>query len=273
MAPPITLNRNFPPTPNHVWSPFVNKLELRLRLSSIPYTIASGSLPQSPNRKIPYVSYQPSPNHTPELLGDSTLITKRLISDHLLPDLNSALSPAEKALDLSIRALLEDKLQFFNTREQWVDNYYPMREGILGQGGAGLPWVMQWLIGGKIYKDIIRTLYGQGTGRYSSDEVRVLKEEVWEAINAFVVEGRNKTLARRRGNGDNGDDKPFWVLGGEGPTEADCTLYGMVAGRLMCSSAAPETGRLVRGYPALVEYARRIHDRYFEEYDLWEEEI
>ncbi|KAK0667413.1 putative glutathione S-transferase [Cercophora samala] len=270
MTPTITLYRNFPPTPNHTWSPFVNKLETRLRFSSISYTTASGSLSQSPNSKIPYLSYQPTPNTTPELISDSTLITRRLIADNILPDLNSSLSPAEKALDLSIRSLLEDKLQFFNTREQWVDNYYPMREGILGSGGAGLPWILQWMIGGKIYKDIIRTLYGQGTGRYSAEEVKLLKEEVWEAINAFVVEGRNKTLARRK-EGD--DRKPFWVLGGDGPTEADCTLYGMVAGRLMCTSAAPETGRLVRSYPAVVEYANRIHDHYFEDYDIWKEEI
>ncbi|KAK4181533.1 putative glutathione S-transferase [Triangularia setosa] len=275
MTPKIILYRNFPPTPNHTWSPFVNKLETRLRLSSVHYTTAPGSLSQSPNSKIPYISYQSSPTSTPELLSDSTLITHRLVFDSVLPDLNAHLSPVEKALDLSIRSLLEDKLQFFNTREQWVDNYYPMREGILGSGGAGLPWVMQWLIGGKIYKDIIRTLYGQGTGRYSPKEVRVLKEEIWESVNAFLVEGRNKTLAARRQGGEEmkGGGEPFWILGGNGPTEADCTVYGMVVGRLMCSTAASETGRLVRSYSVLVDYARRIHGRYFSNYDLWEEEI
>ncbi|KAK0735376.1 hypothetical protein B0T21DRAFT_289712 [Apiosordaria backusii] len=272
MAAKIIVYRNFPPTPNHTWSPFVNKLETRLRLSSVPYTTQSGSLSKSPNSKIPYVSYQPSPDTPPQLLSDSTLITRRLISDSILPDLNAHLTPVEKALDLSIRSLLEDKLQFFNTREQWVDNYYPMREGILGSGGAGLTWVMQWLIGGKIYKDITRTLYGQGTGRYSAEDVRTLKEEVWESVNAFLVEARRETLARRGGQ-DEKNGEPFWILGGEGPTEADCTVYGMVAGRLMCSTAAPETGRLVRSYPVVVDYARRIHDRYFGDYDLWEEEI
>ncbi|KAK4203066.1 putative glutathione S-transferase [Triangularia verruculosa] len=269
MTPTITVYRNFPSTPNHTWSPFVNKLETRLRLSSLPYTTASGSLSHSPNSKIPYISYQPSPTSPPELLSDSTLITRRLISDNLLPDLNSSLSPAEKALDLSIRALVEDKLQFFNTREQWVDNYLPMREGVLGSGGAGLPWVMQWVIGGKIYRDIIRTLYGQGTGRYASREVAMLKEEVWESINALLLEGKTKTLARREGE----SGEPFWILGGEGPTEADCTVYGMIVGRLMCSTAAPETGTLVRSYPVVVDYARRIHAKYFSDYDLWKEEI
>jgi len=30
---------------------------------------------------------------------------------------------------------------------------------------------------------------------------------------------------------------------------------------------------MVRGFPVLVDYARRIHARYFGEYDVWDEEV
>lgn len=37
------------------------------------------------------------------------------------------------------------------------------------------------------------------------------------------------------GDGDDGDDgKPFWVLGGDDPTEADATVFGFVSSVLVC---------------------------------------
>jgi hypothetical protein len=32
----------------------------------------------------------------------------------------------------------------------------------------------------------------------------------------------------------------------------------------------PTSREIVKGYPALVDYARRIHDKYFPDYELWE---
>lgn len=46
-------------------------------------------------------------------MADSTLIVKELVELGKIPDLMSTLSAKEQAYDLAIRALLEDKLYFY----------------------------------------------------------------------------------------------------------------------------------------------------------------
>lgn len=263
--PKFTLYRGFAPTPNHVWSPFVNKLETRLRLGGITsYTLETGNPRQAPRGKIPYISlpdsFSPRGGGGGQLLGDTALITANFIREGVLRDLNAGLSPAEAAQDLAIRALCEDKLYFYLTRERWVDNFYTMRDGVL----AALPYPVRVLVGNLAYRGVTSTLHGQGAGRYSDNEVHELKKEVWESLDALVSESRMR--------GAHSSDGPFWVLGKEKPTEADATVYGFVVASLVCT-AAPETQKTVRGFPSLVDYAKRIHDIYFGEYDLWEEHV
>lgn len=49
-------------------------------------------------------------------MGDSALIIKHLMETDGLKNLNEMLDPAEKAKDLALRALLEDKLYFYHVR-------------------------------------------------------------------------------------------------------------------------------------------------------------
>ncbi|KAK3681750.1 hypothetical protein B0T22DRAFT_434070 [Podospora appendiculata] len=246
----------------HVWSPFVNKLETRLRLAAVPYRLGQGSMRQAPRGKIPYISLDLDDNGSDsEMLGDTSLIIKRLCAEGVMPDLNDGLSAGERAVDVAVRALLEERLAFFLTRERWIDNYYTMRAGAL----AALPWAMRFIVGNLAYAGVKRTLYGQGTGRYTDDEMRGMKREAWETLNALLVEAKTK-------KGDMDREGPFWVLGREAPTEADATVYGFVVASLICP-AAPETQKMVRSFPVLVDYARSIHARYFSDYDLWDDEI
>ena len=112
----ITLHRGFPSSGNYIWSPFVTKLEARLRFASLSYRTEAGSLSKAPKGKIPYVaisSKADSGSQAPVILADSTLITQRVVEDGVTDDLNARLSPPEKALDSAIRALMEDKLYFY----------------------------------------------------------------------------------------------------------------------------------------------------------------
>ena len=98
----------------YVWSPFVTKLEFRLRLSNVPYIVKAGSPLTAPTGKIPYVNL--GTDEAPALLGDSTLIINRLVELGKLEDLNEAVPGSEKVQDLALRALLEDKLYFYHVR-------------------------------------------------------------------------------------------------------------------------------------------------------------
>jgi len=111
----------------------------------------------------------------------------------------------------------------WQVRERWVDNYYAMRDAVLGF----MPYPVRVLVGLLAYRKVASTLQGQGTLRYTGEEMAALRLEVWEGVNAMLVESRSKALAAGR-------EGPFWVLGGETPTEADPTVFGFVAAALGC---------------------------------------
>jgi hypothetical protein len=110
----LTVFRGFPDKGCFVWSPFVTKLEARLRFGNISYRTESGSIIQAPRGKVPYISIDRGNGN--ETLADSALITRALIESGDLEDLNSNLTASSMLRDLSIRALLEDKLYFYQVQ-------------------------------------------------------------------------------------------------------------------------------------------------------------
>lgn len=110
----IKLFRGWADSGCYVWSPFVTKLELRLRLANLSYRTEAGSPRTGPTGKIPYVEIHDGDEMT--AIGDSALIAKNLEDSGLIESLNAGLDPTEKAHDLALRALMEDRLYFFNVR-------------------------------------------------------------------------------------------------------------------------------------------------------------
>ncbi len=112
----ITLFRGWSDKGCYVWSPFVTKLELRLRFSNVSYQTAAGSVRAAPTGKIPYVEVREKdqPSLPTSAVGDSTLIAKYLTERGIIDDLNANLDASVKAQDLAMRALVEDRLYFFN---------------------------------------------------------------------------------------------------------------------------------------------------------------
>ena len=103
----------------YVSSPFVTKIEFRLRLADVPYALDAGAPWLGPKGKIPYVEVAPeTKSEKPLMLGDSTLIFTHLMGDNTVSDLNANLTRSEKSRDLGLRSLLEDKLYFYHVRTQ-----------------------------------------------------------------------------------------------------------------------------------------------------------
>jgi len=205
--------------------------------------------------QIPWVEL-PVPEQPPEVLADSTLIPKSLIANNIMDELNARLSPKDRAHDLAIRAMMEEKLFYYNIRERWIDNYYTMRDFIM----AKVPFPQRAIFGYLGYRQIVRRLHDQGTGRFSEEEIRSFRREVWESVNALLAH------SRKTADGD----ECFWVLGGDEPTEADASVYGFIVSTLI-ADAGPESKKLVQTEcPAAIEYATRIHHRYFPDYEIWQ---
>ena len=227
-----------------------------MRLAGYSYTVATGATTKAPKGKVPYVELQHENGET-EAVGDSTLIVKGLVEKGFLEDLCQGRREAVlKAQDLAMKALLEDRLYFYSvssatlmsedilcrvnefdsclpsivqTREKWLDNYYVQRDYALWS----IPFPLRVVIGLLVHRKISGMLQTQGTGRYSADEIRGFRGEVWEAVDDLLGESIQKAAARKK---TSGAKEPFWCLGGEGPTEADTCLYGFIVSAMVSKS-------------------------------------
>ena len=252
----IVVFRGFANAGKYDWSPFVDKLEFRLRLGGLSYHIQPGSFLKAPRGKIPYIAISEK-NHEGELqtpitlAADTALVSKDFVERGLLKDLNVQLSLSERAQDLALRALLEDKLYFYQVglepdhtcsqqwptsiqnHEIWIQNFYIMRPKVL----SAFPYPLQVFVGLIIYRKMRQALDGQGTLRFSPDEIGSFKREIWESINELLSVSKKQ---QRIGG------TPFWMLGGEEPTEADTTLFGFVSAALVCEAWVFESSCRIR---------------------------
>ncbi|CAG8974989.1 hypothetical protein HYALB_00011173, partial [Hymenoscyphus albidus] len=251
-----TLYRGWDEPGSYVWSYIVTKVEARFRFANLRYRVEAGSRRKAPRGKIPYLELGSGLTVNPTILSDSSIIIAKLVESGQLPDLNASLSPVDRAHDLALRSLLEEKWYFYQACEKWNENYIAMRDHILWH----LPHFLQVILGFFIYRQISATLRSQGSGRFSSDELASFSFDIWQSVNALLVESQN---------GQQKSDQPFWVLRGEGPSEADAALYGAIAAALV-STACPKAKALVESFPTIMDYATRIHNRYFPDYEMWE---
>src|SRR5271154_7554458 len=110
-------------------------------------------------------------------------------------------------------------------RERWLENYQIHRDKVLWS----TPFLIRLVIGILIYRKTSQTLYGQGTGRYSSEEITAFRREIWQALNDRLESSLVESKSSHEGK------EPFWILGGARPTEADATLFGFITSVLVCS--------------------------------------
>src|SRR5271155_467705 len=111
-------------------------------------------------------------------------------------------------------------------RERWLENYQIHRDKVLWS----TPFLIRLVVGLLIYRKTSQTLYGQGTGRYSSEEIAAFRREIWQALNDRLLE---TSLVESKSTSSHERKEPFWILGGATPTEADATLFGFIASVLV----------------------------------------
>lgn len=91
-----------------------------------------------------------------------------------------------------------------------------------------LPYPVRVLVGLIIYRNTTATLHGQGTGRFSAEEIAAFRREIWSSFHDLLLASKANRGAANAG--------PFWVLGGDHPTEADCALFGFIVSVLICKA-------------------------------------
>jgi len=97
---------------------------------------------------------------------------------------------------------------------------------------VALPYPAQILVGLIIYQKIMMTLHGQGTGRFSPEEITAFRLEIWENVDALLKSSEASCQVKDR-------KAPFWLLGGDAPSEVDMVLYGFIISVLISTAYVP----------------------------------
>ena len=98
-----------------------------------------------------------------------------------------------------------------------------------------LPYPVQVVVGLLAYRKVTATLHGHGTGRFTDDELASFRQQVWSSINAPLGASKRRTTTTTNPPSHE-DEVPFWIMGGDSPTEADAVVFGFVASTLICTA-------------------------------------
>lgn len=98
------------------------------------------------------------------------------------------------------------------------------------------PWPIRVLSGQLVYRKTKTLLEGQGTLRLSDEEVKEVKNEIWESIAEVLLAVRSSSNPSRKAKGQKTPSELFWFFGGDRPTEADATLFGFIVSALFCEA-------------------------------------
>ncbi len=185
-------------------SPFCVKMEAYLRLAGVPYETKPADPRKLPKGKLPAIV------HEGRIVADSSLIIDYL-RDSLGVSLDDHLSARERATAQAIRSMFEEHLYFHMVHERWINEdawrrYKPVLMKYAGE--IGVPSFIAALIVPSLRRNIRKTLFAQGTGRYSEEERLAIGKKLLDSISELLGDG------------------PFFF--GARPTSIDATAYGFL---------------------------------------------
>jgi glutathione S-transferase len=230
----ITLYQ-FPP----VWglpngSPFCMKVETYLRMAGLPYQFARGAdIRKAPKGKFPVIE------DNGKIIPDSSFIVEYLKATYGDP-LDGRLTPAEQAVALAMRRLMEENLYWCALYSRWGEdeNWRITREAYFGF----MPAIIRPLIAGLIRRQTLKSCYGHGMGRHTRDEIYHIGKTDISALAAFLA------------------DKLFFM--GEQPSSLDATAYAFLANLLWTPIHSPLSEHAAT-LPNLAAYCERMKARYW----------
>jgi glutathione S-transferase len=219
-------------------SPFCIKVETYLRMAGVPFRAAVMDVRKAPKQKLPCVD------------DDGTIVCdSRDIIAHFeakIPNpLDAALTARERSIATAFRGLVEEEMYFHGLYLRWqldenFAGYAPVLREYLASNGV--PGLLAPLVVRMVRKQVIRALFGQGTGRHTREQVEA---RACAALDA---------LAQQLGEG------PYFL--GDRPRTIDATVFAFVWTTL----EAPFESRARRHAQTLgnlVAYSARMRDAYF----------
>ncbi|XP_056312057.1 failed axon connections homolog [Danio aesculapii] len=217
-------------------SPFCLKIETYLRMADLPYqNYFDGQL--SPQGKMPWIAYNKE-----QVCGTEFIID--FLEEQLGVNLNSSLSPQEKAISRAITKMVEEHFYWTIAYCQWVDNVEETQKMLSTNGPLSdlLRQILSQVTGGIVKRE----MYGHGIGRFSRDEVYKLMEKDM------------RTLATLLGN------KKY--LMGQTFSTVDAAVFGHLA-QAMWTLPGTRPEQLIKGeFINLAMYCERIRRKFWPEW-------
>ena len=217
-------------------SPFVTKTMVLLELSGLPYRTDTSGFRKAPKGKLPFI------DDGGTIVADSSLIRSHLEQRHGIA-FDKGLSPAERGIACAFERMCEEHLYWAMVIDRWMDPANFDKGPRIFFRIAPAP--LRPLIIAKVRRDLRRTLWGQGLGRHSKEEVARLAARDIDAL------------------ADQLGDKPYFM--GETPTGSDATVFAWVLA-ILCPIFGSPLREAMERKANLVAYRDRGMHQWFADF-------
>jgi glutathione S-transferase len=217
-------------------SPFCMKLETYLHMAELPHEVVfEDMLDKAPKKKMPYIEDEG------QKIGDSNLVIEYLQKKY--GDRTEAhLSPADRAVSLAMRRMIDENLYWALVYSRWVDdkNWPITRSVYFGE----LPPVVKQILPGILRKGTIKSMIGHGMGKHTEAEVYEIGCRDIQALSDFL-----------------GDKEYFF---GNQPTILDAAAHAILANLIKVSMDSPLRTKAT-GLANLVNFSDRMTTKFYPE--------
>uniref|UniRef100_F1L4L5 Failed axon connections n=1 Tax=Ascaris suum TaxID=6253 RepID=F1L4L5_ASCSU len=224
-------------------SPFALKLETWLRMAGIQYSNISNEFKKySTKRQIPFIEVNG------RQIADSNFCIDHL-TESFHVDMDSQLSPSEKAQARAFHVLLEESIRWVVVYNRGRNNkFFATPQGFAGHMTGVKKLYFKTVAIEQFKKKIVKACYLQGIGRHSLEEVEKIAMKDLLALSVFLA------------------DKSFFF--GSKPTSLDATAFG----HLTQVYYTPLNSDNLKKYmdektPNLVAHINRMKSLYWSDWD------
>lgn len=218
------------------YSPFCLKTEFYLKTSGISYESLAFTKPpaMAPGKKLPFIQ------DGEKKIPDSNLIIDYLKKTYQI-DLDSSLTPSQKAFSLGMIRLLEEHLGIALVYFRWLDpsNWQRTKKIFF----KGMPKLAQSIVPKIVQKKLKRDLLGHGLGRLSKEEILFFARQNLKALNDALEGSQGRFFFNDQ------------------ITTLDTSAYGILA-NIKIADFTPLLSAELHHFPKLCEYIDRLHREY-----------
>ncbi len=215
-------------------SPFCLKVETYLRMTDAGYeTVRELDVSKSPKGKLPYIEDNGA------RIGDSYFIIehlKRTRGDSV----DATLTARDRATSHAFARMLDEHLYWAVVHSRWFDDRFSPR--MIGIFFGELPAEQQGAVTTTVRDAMAIALHAHGLGRHTTEEIMERAKADLTALSALLGE------------------RPFML--GNHPTTLDAATYGFLS-NVIDVEMDTQLRQHVSTHPNLVDYCRRMRERYY----------